>query len=297
MPTSGGGAGVPLVPGTATTVLTLIPDAAGHPLMGGPEAFFTGPAAEGTDAGRLVNLDLSDSSEAKTWTGAHVYVPAGAGAGQARRVQSVTLSAGQVVVNRPFAPPPNTTSTFWLLKHFSRNQWATFANQALREMRHRVVVVQNSGVAGNRRVAVPSFITRPEDIIEVRARQAGAPATGDAGNTTLPWFGIDNEGGTLILRTDRAYEGLDLLYDTMVTYAAPDKTTLVTDTDVTDAPRDWLVAECVALALTTLWSTASSSNDQKLAALRLGAAGRLVAGFRAKYQAQPGRRLMPAEMV
>lgn len=293
MPTSGGGSGAPVSGGVNASPLTLIPHAQGHALLGGPESFYSGTAGAGSDATRLVAEELIDSSGAKSWTGAKVYVHTGTGAGQARYVQTVDLSAGNLVVNRSFSPAPDATSEFWLLKHFSRAQWVAFANQALREMRHRVTYVQTSGVAGTQRITVPTTITSEQDVVDIRYGVSSTPSAG----TTLPWFGFTTIDGQLYLHTSQHYDNCELLYDVLVPYAGPGDSPLVVDADTTAAPLDWLVSEMVALAMTTRWANATTEADKRRLQQDLGAAGRLVAGMRAKYQSQPGRRMIPADAV
>ena len=259
--------------------------------MGGPLGFYAGTVASGTDATNIIDSTLIDSSGAQSWKGSSFYCYDGVAIGQKRFVQTVNLATGTLILNRALTSTPASGNHYWLLRDYSRDQWAIFANQALREMRRKMTYLQNTGVTG-RRIAVPSGIN-PDDVIDIRRRAINDSTS--PGNDTLPWYAFDYVSGTAVLRTDSEQDGYELLWDVEETYATNLQNVITLDTDTVSAPRDWMVAEMVSLALATLWSTQVTDADQKRMEKRLGAAGRLVAGLRAKYSPGSGKRLISSD--
>lgn len=276
---------------STTSLLNLIPDAQGHTFMGGPLGFYAGTVASGTDATNIIDSTLIDSSGAQSWKGSSFYCYDGVAIGQKRFVQTVNLATGTLILNRALTSTPVSGNHYWLMRDYSRDQWAAFANQALREMRRKMTYLQNTGVTG-RRIAVPSGIN-PDDVIDIRRRAINDSTS--PGNDTLPWYAFDYVSGNAVLRTDSEQDGYELLWDVEETYTASTETVFATDSETTDAPRDWLTAEMVSLALATLWSTQVTDADQRRMEKRLGAAGRLVAGLRAKYTPGSGKRLISSD--
>src|SRR3990167_5614352 len=112
----------------ADSILQILPEAAGHPLLGGSMAFYSGtPSATGTTT-TLVASDLIDNSGARTFSGWNVYIHTSGNptslAAQARRVSGAPdLTTGTITVNRAYAAATLISDLFWLLRDFTRNDW------------------------------------------------------------------------------------------------------------------------------------------------------------------------------
>lgn len=268
-----------------STLLSLIPEAAGHAFMGGPIAFYSGTVSSGSDTSTIYDVNLSDSSGAQTYKGWRAYFPAST---SSRFVQDVDLLTGKLILNRVLASAPSLSSTFYLMRDFPWSNWTTFFNDALKQMKRKVTYLQTSGVTG-RKISLPTGID-PDTVLDVRIREAGD--TADPGNYSLPWYGFDYVSEVPILRSDRDLQGYDLLWDVTEPFATAETTTFTTDASTTSAPRDWVIAEAVSMALATLWSNQVTDADIRRVERRLAAAGRLVAGLRAKYTPSTGKRFM-----
>ena len=273
------------VSASGSTLLTLIPEAAGHAFMGGPVAFYTGTVSAGSDTLSIYDINLSDSSGAQTYKGWRAYFPAST---SSRFVQDVDLLTGKLTLNRTLASAPSVGATFYLMREFPWSSWTTFFNDVLKQMKRKTTYLQTSGVSG-RKISLPAGLD-PDTVLDVRIREAGD--TTDPGNYSLPWYGFDYVAEVPVLRADRDLIGYDLLWDVTEPYAADDVTTFTSDSSTTTAPRDWIVAEVVAVALATLWSNQVTDADIRRVERRLAASGRLVAGLRAKYVPSSGKRFM-----
>ncbi len=269
----------------SSSLLSLIPEAAGHAFMGGPIAFYSGQVSAGSDTLTIYDINLSDSSGAQTYKGWRAYFPAST---SSRFVQEVDLLTGKLILNRALASAPSIGATFYLLRDFPWSSWTTFLNEALKQMRRKVTYLQTSGVSG-RKISFPAGVD-PDTVLDIRMREAGD--TTDPGNYSLPWYGFDYVSEVPILRSDRDLDGYDLLWDVTEPYATAETSTFTSDASTTTAPRDWIIAEGVAAALATLWSNQVTDADIRRVERRLAASGRLVAGLRAKYVPSTGKRFM-----
>lgn len=295
MPTSGSGTGTPALGAGSTTLLAVIPEAAGHPFLGGARAFRTlTPTGTGTPT-TIVSTRLTDSSGRQTYTDWWAYCYASAGGapltGESRLVQTVTLASGTFTVNRPYGRATEATDLFWLLRTFDRDRWCELANTALRQMKRRLTFT-GQGVASALRYALPPEIERAEEVVEVGTRAWPLVAT-EGKPEPVRWFGVeDNDGALELVLGDPVAADKALVYYALKPYAAPGENLLVADTDATVAPADWLVAELVALALVERLANATSQEDRQGLQWALTGAGRLVSGFRRKYESQGERRVM-----
>lgn len=250
-------------------------------------SFYLGTVGTSSDTLNIYENSLLDSSGAKSYKGWKLYFTSGAAAGSSRYVQDVDLLNGKLILNRALSVSPGTSSSFWLLRDFSRGDWLGFFNQSLRNMKKLSTYVETA-VSG-RKIALPAGVDA-STVVEVRKRQSGS--TTDPGNYALTWYGFDYIAGTAVLRSEEDLDGYDLLWDVEEPYATNSQNLITLDSDTVYAPRDWLVGEAVALALATLWSTQVSDADIRRVEKRVGAAGRLVAGLRSKYSISAGRRLI-----
>ena len=280
------------------TLRTLIPEAAGHELLGGAAAFFPATATAGGTTTTLVCDDVVDPSGAQTyrnwWAYFHTSAAAPSIAGETRLVTGVDLSTGTLTLNRSLARSSSAGDGFWLLQTFRRSDWRDFANRALRQMKRRVWVSRQGlgdGVLRYPSASLPAGVARPEDVVEVGTR--GYPLVNTEGRPVpVRWFGWeDNDGDLTLLLSDGAGEGRALCLYLEKPFALPGETALNTDTDQTTAPADWLVGEMVELALRTRWARATAPDKGDWLA-RLQAQIATNKGFHAKYLPRIGRRDM-----
>lgn len=282
----------------AETLLTLIPEAAGHELLGGLGAFFSGGASGAGAANTLVCDELIDPSGAQTYRNWWAYVHTSGGspslAGQERLVTGVDLSAGTLTLNRGFARATATTEQFWLLQTFRWQDWRALANRALRQMRRRVWVAQRglgSGVLRYSGADLPASIVRPEDVIDVGYRSYPEVAT-EGRPLPVRWFGWeDNDGALTLLLGEGIGTGQELCFYLEKPFARAGETVLASNTDTTTAPADWLVGEMVERALRERWARAAEP-DKAQWKERLAAQIVTNRGLRAKYLPAVGRRDM-----
>ena len=280
----------------ADSLSVILPEAAAHPLLGGPYAYYAlTPTSTSSLNTQIVATDIIDSSGAKSYTGWNIYchtsVTATVISTQARRVQSVDLATGTLTCNRSWGRVTDASDLFWLTRDFTRNDFRDFANQALREMKRRVILTTQGLGSNILRYSPPTGIVRPEDVIDVGYR-AYPSVTSDGQPRQLRWYGWEDNDGTLTLLTDRDFGTAEqLVFQTLRPFAAAGADNFTTDASTTAAPRDWLVAEIVSRALLTLWSMAEES-DKPAIQKRLQAAGLLCQGFRAHYTPRDSRRIM-----
>lgn len=283
------------------TLTGLIPEAARHPLLGGPGAFYAGTPSGAGSTTTLVCSDLIDNAGARTYSNWNVYVHTSGNspalAGQARRVSGAPdLTSGTITVNRAYAVATGPSDLFWLLRDFTRNDWRDFANQALRDMKRRVVLTQVGSGSNVRRYTPPAGIVRAEDVVDVRVR--AYPEVGSEGQPrAMRWWSIeDNDAALALVVSDGVGSGQELVYYVLRPYAAAGQDTLTTDADTVPAsvPREWLVAEMVARATVVRWTQATEA-DKSLRQREMVAAAALCEGFRKRYMAAPSRRLQAPE--
>jgi hypothetical protein len=280
------------------TLLTLVPEAAGHELLGGSSAFQAGTATGAGLTTTVVCDDLADPSGAQTYKGWRIYFHTSSGgtsiAGQERLVTGVDLATGTFTLNKAL---PRTTATgdgFWLLQTYRRSDWLGFANRALRQMKRRAwTAVQGLGdsVLRYETAQLPAGLVRPEDVIDVGTRSY--PAVNTEGKPTLMrWFGWeDNDGTFSLLLSDGVSTARALVLYMEKPYALPSAAALTADADQTTAPLDWLVGEMVERALRDRWARAVG-DDKRDWLMRLQAQIVTNRGFKAKYLPTAGRRNM-----
>ena len=278
----------------------VFPEAAAHPLMGGPNAYRQlTPSATSSTSSQIVCNVLNDSSGSLNGTNWHVYCYSSATAtvisGQSRRVQSVDLNdPATLTVNRAYSRVTDASDLFWLTRDFSRDNWLDFANQALRQMKRRVILT-TPGLGSNvLRYSPPTGVVRPEDVIDIGYR-AYPSVTSDGKPTPLRWYGWEDNDTSLTLLTSEEFgTAQQLVFQTLRPYALANVNTFTTDASTSAAPMDWLVAEMVARALLTLWTMAEET-DKPAIQERLQAAGLLANGFRRHYVPGESRRVMSGD--
>ena len=181
-----------------------------------------------------------------------------------------------------------------MLRDFTRNDWRDFANQALRDMKRRVVLTQ-VGLGANVRRYTPTsgHIVRAEDLVDVRVR-AYPEVTSTGQPRAMRWWSVEQNDATLVLVvSDDVGTAEELVYYILKPWALAGADTLTTDASTVpaDVPREWLVAEMVARACVVKWTQASDA-DKPIRAREMAAAAALCDGFRKRYMAAPSRRMM-----
>ncbi|HXI18662.1 MAG TPA: hypothetical protein VNM48_20035, partial [Chloroflexota bacterium] len=227
------------------TLVDVLPDAAGSPLLGGDQAFQAiTPTSAGTTT-TIVCTDLLDPSGALTFKNWRAYCYSGALVGQERLITGVDLATGTLTVAPALTAATSATTLFWLLRDFRRATWRDFANRALRTMKRRVLVPLQ-GLGSNVRYTsaqLPASITRPEDVIDIGTRAYPEVATEGLPYPVARYDWEDNDGSLSLVLSSAVGTSQELVFSVAAPFATPGQSVLLTDASTTTAPADWLIAE------------------------------------------------------
>ena len=216
------------------------------------------------DSDQLQDAGASDD----LWTGSWLHVTAGANAGAVRRVTAYDPAAGSVTANRPFAHPIDATSEYELLRLLSPAELHQAIDDTLARCWHRTLADLTSVGDDQRRIPLPAWVTRRQQVVEVWER-TGGPSRGEH-LRAVDWWRLTRNpvanGSPFWLEVEQA-PGAMLFVEALRPYES-----LASDASVTDAPRDWVVAGAVAHAYRRLRRDAPSADVDRYAALQQEAA-------------------------
>ena len=252
-----------------------------------------GVAGGGSTVALADPTELQDAGASDDlWTGAWLHITAGANAGEVRRVTAFDPASGSVTVNRPFARPIDATCEYELLRLLAPADLHRAIDDTLARCWRRTLADVASVADGRRRFALPAWVTRRQQVVEVWERR-GAPPRGEH-LRAVDWWRLrrspDGHESPFHLEVGHAPAGA-LIVEALRPYEA-----LATDRSVTDAPADWVTAGALAHAYRRLRRDAPADDVDRYATLQLEAA-REFQRLSRLYQPRSVRRVQLGERL